>query len=231
MAVQIVMCRKTLSHTPCLIWFRSTADQAETASLIPPVFLSALSPAAYVASVIDCWMKLDMFGREEEKVKKKGQALWESLSLRAFCSTGHLQGHFLSSSTLAKGSTVGQLAIELQPLLCGGVGQIRPHNCLGSQMGTAASLRPLKPATGCRPFGSHLCVERSAAVIVERFLPPLRRFFVGEGWEGAGRGVVNEWHLDWINASCPPLWFSCHFELLCSPVLNNAGVRDHSPAV
>lgn len=128
--------------------------------------------------------------------EKKGQALWESLSLRAFCSTGHLQGHFLSSSALAKGSTVGQLAIELQPLLCGGVGQIRPHNCLGSQMGTAASLRPLKPATGCRPFGSHLCVERSAAVIVERFLPPLRRFFVGEGWEGAGRRVVNEWHLD-----------------------------------
>lgn len=94
--------------------------------------------------------------------KKKGQALWELHSLHAFCSTGHLPGHFLSSSAPAKGSTVGQLAIELQPLLCGGVGQIRPHNCLGSQMGTAASLRPLKPATGCRSFGSHLCVWSQA---------------------------------------------------------------------
>lgn len=40
----------------------------------PPVFLSALSPAAYVASMIDCWMKLDMFRREGEGgegVKKK----------------------------------------------------------------------------------------------------------------------------------------------------------------
>lgn len=33
----------------------------------PPVFLSALSPAAYVASVIDCWVKLDMFRREAEE--------------------------------------------------------------------------------------------------------------------------------------------------------------------
>lgn len=52
-----------------------------------------------------------------------------------------------------KGSTVGQLPVELQPLFCGGVGQIRPHNCLSSQTVTAASLRPLKSTTDCCSFG------------------------------------------------------------------------------
>lgn len=69
----------------------------------------------------------------------------------------------------AKGSTVGQLAIELQPLLCGGVGQIRPHNCLRSQTGTAASLRPLKPATDCCSFGGAICGDLAGTVIVEQF--------------------------------------------------------------
>lgn len=52
-----------------------------------------------------------------------------------------------------KGSTVGQLPIELQPPFCGGVGQIRPYNCLPSHTGTAASPHPLKPATEFCSFG------------------------------------------------------------------------------
>lgn len=53
----------------------------------------------------------------------------------------------------AEGSTVGQLLIELQPLFCGGVGQIRPHNCFHSQTGTAASLHPPKHAVDCSSTG------------------------------------------------------------------------------
>lgn len=88
---------------------------------------------------------------------RKGQALWELHSLHAFRSMGLSLGHFLGgvfskgacSAVLVKGSTVGQLLIKLQPLLCGGVGQIRPHNCLPSHTGTAASLRPVKPVADC----------------------------------------------------------------------------------
>lgn len=104
---------------------------------------------------------------------KKGQALWELHSLHAFRSTGHSLGHFLSgafskgacAALPAKGSTVGQLLIELQPLFCGGVGQIRPHNYLPSQTGTAASLHPPKPATDCCSFGGAICEEEVGTVI------------------------------------------------------------------
>lgn len=90
----------------------------------------------------------------------------------------------------AKGSTVGQLAIELQPLLCGGVGQIRPHNCLRSQTGTAASLRPLKPATDCCSFGGAICGDLAGTVIVEQF-------YLYHCW-GVG-GVCCEWMVSWLN--------------------------------
>lgn len=56
-----------------------------------------------------------------------------------------------------KGSTVGQPPIELQPLLCGGVGQIEPHHCLPSQPGTT------NPASDCSFFGpgGHLNSEQA----------------------------------------------------------------------
>lgn len=117
--------------------------RCSTANPPSPIFFCTFI-TAYVAYVIDCWMKLDLW--------EKGQALWELHSPHAFRSTGHSLGHFLTGAFFkracaavpAKGSTVGQLPIELQPLFCGGVGQIRPHNCLPSQTGTAASLRPLR---------------------------------------------------------------------------------------
>lgn len=65
------------------------------------------------------------------------------------------QGFFKRACTAVpnKGSTVGQLPVELQPFFCGGLGQIRPHNCLSSQTVTAAYLRLLKSTTDCCSFG------------------------------------------------------------------------------
>lgn len=104
--------------------------------------------AAYVASVIDCWMKLDMWKKDKHSGSCTG--------CMPFAQLGHfLSGGFFKracAAVPAKGSTVGQLPIELQPLCCGGVGQIRPHNCLPSQTGTAASLHLSKPATDCCSF-------------------------------------------------------------------------------
>lgn len=121
-----------------------------TTNGLPPVFHSALSSQChlYMASNRQ---------QSETGYVKKGQALWELHSLHAFRSMGLSQGHFLGgpfskgacTAVLAEGSTVGQLLMELQPLLCGGVGQIRPHNCLLSHTGTAASLHPLKPVADC----------------------------------------------------------------------------------
>lgn len=120
---------------------------------IPPLSLSIVS-ALHHGSCGLCDRLLNETGSV-----KKGQALCEGgkkkkadklHSLHAFRSTGLSPGHFLSGAVFkragaavpAQGSTVGQPAIELQPLFCGGVGQIRAHNCLPSQTGTAASLQP-----------------------------------------------------------------------------------------
>lgn len=197
MVVQIVTCRKLHYAMSHLVLFYSKS----TRNHLPPIFLSALSPAAYVASVIDCWMKLDMFRRGVGGGEKKDKHSGSCTACMPFARRGarwdiSSAGLFFKRACTAlpaKGSTVGQLAIELQPPLCGGVGQIRPHNCLRSQTGTAASLRPLKPATDCCSFGGAICGDLSDTVIVEQF-------YLCHCW-GMERCAVNEWYLDWINMS------------------------------
>lgn len=120
---------------------------------IPCLSFCSVKTVTLTWSLIDNKVRLDLW--------KRDKVLKELHSLHAFCSMGHLLGYFLSEAfskgtcfaVLAKCSTVGQLPIELQPFLCGGVGQIGPHNCLHSLTGTAVSLRPPKPVTGCCSFG------------------------------------------------------------------------------
>ena len=108
-------------------------------------------------------MKLDLL--KENKTPKKRTSALGVAQPACLLLNGALAGAFpqwgffkrACTAVPAKGSTVGQLLIELQPLFCGGVGQIRPHNCLHSQTGTAASLHPPNPATDCcSSGGGHL---------------------------------------------------------------------------
>lgn len=134
---------------PGLSLFYSTANRPEMASPYP--FLHFHCNLCGL-----CDRLLTETGSVKKRTSTLGVAQPACLSLNgALAGTFPLWGFFkrACAAVPAKGSTVGQLPIELQPLLCGGVGQIRPHNCLPSQTGTAASLHPPKPATDCCSFG------------------------------------------------------------------------------
>ena len=160
----------------------------------PPLsFSSVLSmrPHPYVASVIDSWMKLDLWKKDEHSGRctacmpfaQRGTH-WDISSVWAFSKGA-------CAAVPAKGSTVGQQPIELQPLLCGGVEQIRPHNCLPSQTGTAASPHPPEPATDCCSFGEPSVRNKSARWSNDcSAVLPLSLL-----WGGY------EWPLNWINMS------------------------------
>lgn len=136
---------------PGLSWLYFTANRPEMASPYP--FLHFHCNLCGL-----CDRLLTETGSVKKRTSTLGVVQPACLSLNgALAGTFPQWGFFkrACSAVPAKGSTVGQLPIELQPLLCGGVGQIRPHNCLPSQTGTAASLHPPKPATVV-PLGSHL---------------------------------------------------------------------------
>lgn len=134
---------------PGLSLFYSTANRPEMASPYP--FLHFHCNLCGL-----CDRLLTETGSVKKRTSTLGVAQPACLSLNGTLAGTFPQWGFFKracAAVPAKGSTVGQLPIELQPLLCGGVGQIRPHNCLPSQTGTAASLHPPKPATDCCSFG------------------------------------------------------------------------------
>ena len=170
---------------PGLSWLYFTANRPEMASPYP--FLHFHCNLCGL-----CDRLLTETGSVKKRTSTLGVVQPACLSLNgALAGTFPQWGFFkrACSAVPAKGSTVGQLPIELQPLLCGGVGQIRPHNCLPSQTGTAASLHPPKPATVV-PLVSHLWgISRPSDQMI------VKQFYLCHCWGWY------EWPLNWINMS------------------------------
>lgn len=156
MEVRAARCRKVHFSTSRLILFRSKLSRNRPPTPPPPALRFHSGSCGHFDR------RLNETGSEKGKNNKKdgrsgSHAACMPFARRDISSLGIFSFFFLFPKgwccTSKSGRYSRSTADRVTSSPVGGVGQIRPHNCLRSQAGTAASLRPLKPATDCCSFG------------------------------------------------------------------------------